>query len=756
MRYRGVLSLLAAGLWTAACDGGGGEKDSKQGEATCVSDRQLFQELSVTLLDKVCITCHNPQGLARTSGFVLASPGETNYLQTNFETLREVASLEREGVSQVLLKPLGQLNHGGGTVLQEDSPQYQALKQMVGRFKEPVACDDAGRSGPIDKVVLLDLPDTLRKVKVQLIGELPSAEELALVSEGGVTAFDELVLGYLDEDPFYDVLKSWFNDQLLTDKYVGGDKATNLLNGDRYPGRYYYRELPEDSEEGRLARRHANNSVAREPLELIAYIVRNGKPFTEVLTADYILVNPFSARVYGADVRFDDPLNPAELREARLPGVPHAGILTSPMFLNRFPTTDTNRNRHRSRMVWQLFLATDILEKADRPVDPTRIRDHNPTLNNPQCTVCHAQLDPLAGAFQNWDAQGNYRPPEMGWFSDMLPPGYGQRDIPPDDWSRSLQWLGKELAKDEKFALSAVYAVYTGLVGRRPLDNPTDDTDPRFAARLEFHTVEQAFLRNATDVFVASGYDLKAVVPEVVRSPFYRAVSSAGLTEDEMVTLEPLGTARLLTPEELHRRLIATTGYPWKRGVNDRNFLTDGNEYLFFYGGIDSDNVTQRITEPNGIMANIGLRMANEMGCLVTPRDLQKAQEERILFPHVERSYRPEDDNGFEVPQAVDAIRKNIRYLHHRLLGEVITPGHPEEDATYALFLQTWREGYLKVRNGQLSAELPGACRVTHEFWSGAELPEGDRLVRDELYTVRAWSAVVTYLLADWRFLYHQ
>ena len=39
---------------------------------------------------------------------------------------------------------------------------------------------------------------------------------------------------------------------------------------------------------------------------------------------------------------------------------------------------------------------------------------------------------------------------------------------------------------------------------------------------------------------------------------------------------------------------------------------------------------------------------------------------------------------------------------------------------------------------------------------SDEDLPESQRLFRDRDYTIRAWSAVITYLLADWRFLYHQ
>ena len=748
--WKAWLGCFALALW-----GCGGDDADAPDEADCVSDLDYFQQVSLTLLERDCLRCHNPQGEAKNSKLLLASRGETSYLQTNFERLRDIASLEKDGVSLLLLKPTERVEHKGGARFAVDSKEYKALVGLVERFDAPVECGETDGSALLEKVVVLDLPDTLRKVKVQLLGALPTPDELQRVSDEGEPAFDDLVRGYLAEEPFYDTLKRWWNDRLLTDKYLGGDRAANLLDEATYPQRRYYQALDAESEQGALAREFANNSVARAPLELIAHVVRADRPFTEVLTADYMLVNPFSAPVYGAEVDFDDPLDPTEWREVKLPGIPHAGLLTSPMFLNRFPTTATNRNRHRSRMVWALFLATDILQQADRPVDPTAIREHNPTMNSAQCTVCHTQLDPLAGAFLNWDERGRYLPPES-WHADMRPPGFGEDAIPPDEWPRSLRWTARRITEDERFALSAVYAVFEGLVGRAPTQNPTDDTDPRFQAKLKFHNLEQGFLRAATARFVENDHDLKSVILDVVRSPFYRGYSAFGLSGDDELVLEHMGTTRLLTPEELDARLRATVGYPWKNRVRDRNQLLDGREYLFFYGGIDSDTVTRRISEPNGIMANVALRMANEMGCLVSPRDFWLPAAQRVLFPHVEPGYRPEDDNGFLVPGAVETIRRNIRYLHHRLLGEVLTPGHPEEEATFQLYLQTWREGYQAVRNGQVHQDLPNQCRVVRDFWTDADLPEDQRLFRDTDYTIRAWSAVITYLLADWRFLYHQ
>ena len=43
--------------------------------------------------------------------------------------------------------------------------------------------------------------------------------------------------------------------------------------------------------------RQYREAMRREPLELVAHIVRNDRPFTEIVTADYIMVSPYFARI---------------------------------------------------------------------------------------------------------------------------------------------------------------------------------------------------------------------------------------------------------------------------------------------------------------------------------------------------------------------------------------------------------------------------------------------------------------------------
>lgn len=721
-------------------------------QGDCIPDRQFFEEkVWRPFMSSTCFACHNAQGAASGTDLVLQSPNQPGAVATNFGIVSNVAAYERDGISILLLKPLGDLDHGGGTIYSEDDREYRTLTQMVKRFKAPTECENTVEGDFYDNVELMDGEATLRKASLLLTSELPDSESVTMVRDGDDADLDAALDNLLLEDAFLETTKEIYNDRFLTNRYVRNNDAVNLLS-DRFPDRYWHEELDEELVAPGyidLARANTNRSVAQEPLELVAYLTKNELPFTEIVTADYMMVNPFSARVYGIDdVEFDDQNDPNEFRPGRIEGQPHAGVLTSAMWLNRFPTTETNRNRHRARMVFEFFLATDVMRLAERPVDPTAIVDFNPTLYNPDCAVCHANIDPVAGAFQNWDDDGEFNPREEGWYPDMRPPGFGEDAIPSSEWSSSLPWLAQTIIENELFDLAIVHTLYQGITGEAPLTPPTDEN----AEALLAYEAQRDELEAVAAAFRASGHNIKVAVKEIVKSKTFRAKNVV----DEEKTPEAYattGTARFLTPELLNRKIQATTGVRWGRD-NQAPYLLNENEYLIFYGGINSNTVTQRITEPNGLMTSIAKRMANEVACAATARDFTRPMEERLLFTQVERTFEPEDANGFEVTGAAEAIRNTIVDLHERLLGERLNVDDPEIERTFNLFVETWREGKEAIANDEVGVNVHYQCRAVNDPETGEELPEEQRVNRDEEYTVRAWMAVTAYLLSDFKFLY--
>ena len=758
MRHSLFKAVFGVVLLSVGCDSGDEqEQPIETVEEACLTNTEFFAEkIWWPTLATDCVGCHNSQGAANMSKFVLQSSWQTGFLEHNFEQFKSIAAFEVDSESVILKKPLGELAHGGSQRFTEESDPYENFKLMLDRLEQPISCDDSEKKDETEAVTKISLAATLRKASLNLAGRLPSPSEYQSVEQDGLAGLNSSLDKILSEDAFYDRLKEIYNDKLLTNRYLSGNSGLGVLSDNDYPDREWFEREANAEHEGTY-RGRSNYGVAQEPLELIAHVVRNDRPFSEILTADYLMVNSYSARTYGVamnaipDGANPEDYDPSQFFEARVDGIPHAGILTSHMFLNRFPTSDTNVNRHRAKILFDYFLATDVMKLADRPVDPTSIEEFNPTLYTPSCAICHAVIDPAAGAFQNWNDRGQYRPPENGWFQDLRPPGIAGKKVPHDGRFTSLQWLAKEISTDSRFATSTVHTWFEALTGRKPVEPPSKVVTESEKDQLKAFELQQREFKKIEDAFRASNQNLKAVIKSLVISPYYRASAIDDNTLGETMNAS-FGTARLLTPEMLSRKITAVTGIEWTR--YGRNLLTHGNEYLYFYGGIDSNRITQRIVIPNGIMANIAQRMANEIACRAVSRDFVRETESRILFPLTEREYLPEDENGFMIEEATQLVKSNIKYLHRQLLGEELSLTDEEIELTYQLFYETWKEGRDGVVEGTYDDDLPRDCRVTRHPDTNEELPREDQISRDRTYIVRAWMAVVSYMLSDIEFLY--
>ena len=716
----------------------------------CINDEDHFsQEVWGNALSPVCYSCHNAQGAASGSDLVLVSNAQSGYLQTNRDTLSYVASLSIDGTSLILRKPLGLDNHGGGAVLAEDSSSYAALAGFVDRMDNPIEeCAGEELSQTETQLILAPPTDTLRKVSMFLLGSLPSVDHKQRVQNGGEDALhivlDEILsgtdIGYNEntEKLAADRMIQLWNDQLLTDRYRSGQAAIQITDYDRFPGLYWYQSVAEDQN---TVRSRINNAIAREPLELMRYVFLEDRPWSEILTADYTMVNAWSATSYGVatttpslDDSFSDLFYPVVFEDQ-----PTVGILSTTAFLNRHPTTATNRNRHRAKVVFDYFLNTDILALADRPIDADNSAIHNPTLNDPQCNVCHSVMEPVSGAFQNWDDDGHYTPPSEGWYPEMFPPGFGEEAISVTESNNALRWLAEKIVTDPRFARATVNSLYKGITGFPILREYEIDSG---TSKYDAWKKQDDFLSQLSEQLIESEYNIKIPIKEILLSPYFRTIDHSNASEDELMFA---GTTHLLTPEELNKKITATTGITWGTYLTDR--------YNLLYGGIDSNDVTIRLTEPNGVMAAVGVRMANDVSCRATAIDFVIPQNQRRLFPHVEASYEPYTDNGFDVPQAQEAIRSNIQHLYARLLGESIALDDPELEETYQLWLDLHQTGKDLIETGEESSSIQWSCRGRTNPETGEALPSEMQVYSDPTYTIRAWRGVMSYLLADYRFL---
>ena len=345
-----------------------------------------------------CLTCHKPGGDAEESQFVLRDPerspgGEKNdVLRHNRDVFARLARQKEGEDFRILLKVTGGLDHGGEDVLKPDSTGYRILADFVRRVNAPAADPAVGNalrgvppaavdptSPPFfEGVVMLEDPRLLRRLTLSLAGRLPTPAEVEAIQREGIKGLPAILDGVMQEDAYYDRLREGFNDIFLTLGIDGNADATVLSYEHFEKTRLWYQKhdlshIADEKERTRAGYKLADDyraALLGEPMKLIEHIVRNDRPFTEIVTADYIMVSPYSARGYGIydelKPQFKNPDDPFEYVPVKIKALvgrnksenqdsatgfyPHAGLLSTFQYLSRYPTTETNRNRLRARM----------------------------------------------------------------------------------------------------------------------------------------------------------------------------------------------------------------------------------------------------------------------------------------------------------------------------------------------------------------------------------------------------------------------
>ncbi len=756
----------------------GAELKPYSGAGCAAVDGHFADEVWVKVGAMSCLKCHSTGGDAEDSKFLLRdltkteAPALAEAMRQNRDAFTAMARLKEGTESRLLLKATGKLKHEGEEVLQPDSAGYRVLAEFVRRIDTPAApipaaalTDDRNAPPFFDGVRMVDDRRLLRRVTLSLAGRLPTSAESAAVTGDGLKALPALLDALMQEDAFYDRLREGFNDIFLTPGI--DDSAETVLSYDHFEKTRGWAEKHDlthiKDEKARQQARYKlyddyRAAIHGEPMHLIGHIVRNDRPFTEIVTADYIMVTPYTARGYGIyedlKPKFKNPDDPFEYIPVKLKALkgreesqhqesatgfyPHAGLLSTFQYLRRYPTTETNRNRQRARVYFQHFLGVDVLELAARVSDAAAVtaKYEIPTMQASECVVCHKSVDPIAGLFQDyWRFEGVYGRRKEGWFTDMFGAGYEGEGLPAEQRWRSLQWLGEHTAKDPRFAVAMVEHVVYILTGRKALTPPKDLDDPLFSARRRAYQVQRKLIESIATRFAQTGFNLKNVFKDWIVSDFYRAdgLATAAANPQRRAELDDIGLMRMLAPEQIERKVAAIFGKPWGK-------LKHGDGGLdMLYGGIDSMEVTERAADPSGAMGAIQRILANDVACKQTALDFTREPNQRLLFPTVE----PGDLPGSS-PETDASIRKTIVHLHDRILGRHDAPDAPDVERTLYLFssIITDAAGRKEVEN-----------RESYHCRSSLPEPLADKFP-DPYYTVRAWRAVVTYLLRQREFLY--
>ena len=295
----------------------------------------------------------------------------------NLAVFRDFLDAVEDGADYVLNKIQG-VGHGGGVQVPAGTDAFANM----GRFLALLGEDVAPVPPPItpetlfDTVRMASTRTTLRRAALVFAGRIPTGAEYA-AAERGPTALRATIRSFMTGPEFHEFLIRGANDRLLTER-----DWTPFLNHESdaqfvaFINEAYRRKRSayDSGDQRKIAdfwewESSVQYGVRRAPLELIAHVVENDLPYTEILTADYVMANPMAAAAYGSSTRFRNREDGREFRPSRIesyfrrgegfefehypdiqvtriisPGplstrFPHAGILNTKVFLERYPTT---------------------------------------------------------------------------------------------------------------------------------------------------------------------------------------------------------------------------------------------------------------------------------------------------------------------------------------------------------------------------------------------------------------------------------
>ena len=453
---------------------------------------EFFAARVSPVVQSKCVNCHVEGGVSGNTRLVFVRSENADHLALNRQAFADFLAEAEDGAELILNKIQG-VAHGGGVQAAAGTEDYASIE----RYLELVG-GESGAAAALTPATLFDGVSmapawkTLWRAAIVFAGRLPTQAEYAR-AERGPAGLREAVRGVMEGPGFHDFLIRAANDRLLTDKFledaIGEDPSfPNLANA------AHALLVAGDNPTYSRWQQRTQFGFARAPVELIAHVVENDLPYTEVLTADYVMANPPADEAYGGGAAFDDANDILEFKPSRIvdyyrqdesvvseftqafgnqvtdPGNlrtdwPHAGILNTLVFLKRYPTTPTNRNRARSRWTYYHFLGLDVEKSASRTTDPEALADtNNPTMRNPACTVCHGVLDPVAGAFQNYGADGFYRDQWEGmdslddFYKEEGPGGWEQVriDARSEDDKQTFSLAGRLAAGRNEIGLESI------------------------------------------------------------------------------------------------------------------------------------------------------------------------------------------------------------------------------------------------------------------------------------------------------------
>jgi hypothetical protein len=789
--------------------------------------------------DAMCAGCHGANGMGTIP--VLPFPSVCGAKQVDCSTQDKLISY----IAAYMPDQTGKCNDQCSTAI-VNYLRTLAVTPPVGDPNDSSmlsALDQNSYNDLFDDVELASAELTLRQTSLIIQGRLPTAAQMKPIKDKGEAGLDEAISLLLKTPEFLNFVADMYaKDFNIKDRNNGaGNQDIFFGIASEYAGTTQadYKKDFHDI---------VKKSMGRAPFELIKYIVKNNRPITELVTANYTMVNYHTAKVFMLDetqpTLFNqlDQNNPdlfvsARFARQQLGGTfafhtdvtpsywtynfdptkkvdfpkdynngtyPHSGLLTEFMWMNNWTFSGTNLFRVHAANVLREFLDFDILKINVESV-PAGKEGFAPTLNNPNCTVCHRIIDPIAASFlQHSDMKFNLTKSLLA--KDRLwEPGYynlntnaylkyptrtnrifidkvlyeagtqlpdNENPLPADE-KNPLQFLGKRIAEDDRFLPAQIGVVYRSLMGhdilRKENKEMTDDEVTAYRAQQRlFQNIVEAMTNNPNDPLTFK--NIKVAFSMLINSPQFRAQGLKNSSNFEVHA--ETGRSRLLPVDVMHKKIYDILGGVTWQPTLDRvynEYLTTNklntvttpvypsqltsNRTLYNVPSIHESKYSTAVSVGSVIMQQ---QLSADVSCAAVPWDFwEKDASKRRLFKYVETTTLPflPNDIDQEDVNGLDKIKQNIGHLYEHILGE---RNPSEEKVAFDLFISALKSGYQQqIQSNRLLSCPLHQDRLPMLANGAAPLKaDVDSFNKDPNFTMHAWGITLQYILSDPTFYY--
>lgn len=401
------------------------------------------------------------------------------------------------------------------------------------------------------------------------------------------------------------------------------------------------------------------SALGEEPLRVLATIAAEDRPYPELVTGDWTVIDERLAWVYPADWPEGQVgwhrVTPTDHR-------PAAGVLATAGLWWRYQTTDANANRGRANAVSRILVCHDYLA---RPVefsgeidllDEEAIRDA--IAQNPDCVSCHASLDPIASTFWGWAQRQLWNPEDLADYDPEYENRWEETNLVAPAWYgqpvTGLAELGQRIAEDPRL-VQCLTEQATSLLLQRPVSLEADS---------------EALLTHR-EALLDGDVTVRALFRSILASPEYRAVSET----------DPWRAPRkVLTPHQLASSVEALTGY--RLTVDGHDAMDEDIWGLRSLAGADAN---QAATDPGAIpsptLTLVQARLAEAAALYVARADAADPAGARLLTRV----------RFTETPAASRAtMATQVQELYAGILTRAVDADGPEVAALLAL----WEEAH--------------------------------------------------------------